>query len=111
MIKIIKKNKFEKKLITHNQNYFKEVILKDCVIPGLLQFAKAKFNLGDKIEEHFHESMNEVFYIISGRFKIFCDDAEKIAEVGDSIVIPPRHKHSFCFIEKTELVYFNIPQF
>jgi len=111
MIKIIKNNELLSEPVSHQAGLFKEVILKNDVIPGLPQFARAKFNPGDEIEEHFHESMYEVFYIISGRFKIFCDDTEKIAEAGDSIVIPPRHKHSFHFIEKTELVYFNIPQF
>ena len=46
-------------------------------MPGLLQFAKSEFNAGDKVEEHFHESMYEIFYVLKGEV-IVMDDEEKV---------------------------------
>ena len=108
MIKFIRKNELIKQSVSHQNDKFKEVILKNGEIPGLLQFAKSKFNIGDKIEEHVHESMYVIFYVLKGEVIVMDDEEKVIANEGDTFVIYPLQKHSLRFNKKTELMYFNI---
>ena len=43
MIRFIRGNKLIKKPISHQKDKYKEVILQEGEIPGLLQFARSKF--------------------------------------------------------------------
>jgi len=74
----------------------------------LLQFARATFDVSEVIEEHFHSDMVEIFYVIAEKVKIIYKDSVDIAAKGDSLIIYPDQSHSFKFIEKTELIYFNL---
>ncbi len=109
MVKIKRNKDILREPVSHNDQYFKKVILKNDAIPGLLQFAKANFKSGDEVDEHFHESIYEVFYLISGAIRVIADEIEELAVSGDSIIIYPEQNHSFKFIKNTELIYFNLP--
>ncbi len=110
MIKFIKTGDVVKKPVSHLKDKVKEVILQDGEIPGLLQFARAKFNKGDEIESHSHESMYEVFYVIRGEVNVSGNGKSEVAREGDTFVVPPLQNHSLAFNQETEMIYFNISQ-
>ena len=108
-MKLIKNNELTKVPVSHHTELIKEIILNNGEIPGLLQFARAKFKSGDEIEEHNHKSMYEIFYLIQGAIKIKNGEVEEIVSSGDTIVFSPGQSHSIKFINDTELIYFNLP--
>ena len=110
MIRFIRSNKLIKKPISHQKDKYKEVILQEGEIPGLLQFARSKFKKDDEIAGHFHESMIEVFYILNGEVSVSDGNKKSIVKKGDTFVVYPLQEHSLKFNEESELIYFNVRQ-
>jgi quercetin dioxygenase-like cupin family protein len=105
---LIKRKNYIRKKNSHQEGFYKEVILSNGIVPNLLQFAISKFKKGDKIEPHSHVSMSEVFFILKGKVKVYCGSNNFIAEKEDTIFIATGRIHYFHFLEDSELLYFNI---
>lgn len=90
--------------------------------PGVLKkalFEKNDFPLGSKIEminwatllkgksfkSHYHEDMDEVFIIISGKLKIEIDGEKDFLEKGDAVFIPMKKIHQMENIDKEDAHY------
>lgn len=58
--------------------------------------------------EHYHKFNSEAFYVINGSFSliIIFNEIREVYEFkrGDFFIIPPYVKHSFKFLENTELI-------
>lgn len=105
ILTITKENRLIEK-INHQLDRNKEIILGNNVVPFLIQFAYSNLKAGDIIENHSHETANEIFYIIKGKVVILGRQFEKTLSSGDCFVIPASEEHKLKFLEKTELVYF-----
>ena len=108
MIKIIRKNELIEQPVSHQKDKFKEVILKNREIPGLLQFASSKFGGGEKVNEHVHESIYEIFYVLKGEVVITGGELKETAKEGYTFVVFPLQIHSLSFNKETEMIYFNL---
>jgi len=64
----------------------------------LMQFEK-----GDGVGAHEHPN-EQAGYCLSGKFKLRVNDEEYLVEQGDSYLIPGNIKHSYQFIEDSEMV-------
>jgi mannose-6-phosphate isomerase-like protein (cupin superfamily) len=53
----------------------------------------AKLPVGKKFLAHYHEDMEEIFIILSGKVRVRSGDEEVIIEKGDAIMIPPKKIH------------------
>jgi len=104
----IRNNEVIKEKVNHKNNVMKEVILQKGLVPNLLQFAKTKLSKGDKIEKHLHESMIEVFYVLTGELLVIEDEIKTKVFPGDTFVIYPRQNHSLVSVKDTEIIYFGI---
>ncbi len=109
-IKFIRGDELLKGKVNHKVDTVKEIILKKGVVPNLLQLAKVKFIKGDKIEKHFHESIYEIFYVISGELLLIENNESTRAASGDTFVISPKQYHSLEILQSTELIYFNLEE-
>ena len=76
------------------------------------------FNKGKKCSWHYHKIKDEVFYIQSGKIKIFYgwnEDIDKanvtILEKGDNFYIPTGLRHRMEAMEDTELFEFSTQHF
>jgi mannose-6-phosphate isomerase-like protein (cupin superfamily) len=49
---------------------------------------------GQRVEPHFHERFEEVYYILSGRGRIYIEDEEEEVERGDVVYIPKKKVHT-----------------
>lgn len=107
-IKFIRNNEVVKEKVNHTINVIKEVILKNGEVPNLLQLAKTKLLCGDKIEKHAHESMNEIFYVLSGELFVIENKITTKVSSGDTFVVYAKQYHSIEAIKDTELIYFNL---
>ena len=53
----------------------------------------ARLPSGSAFQRHYHEDMEELFIIISGRVEATVESAAVVLETGDAIVISPRESH------------------
>ena len=107
-VKFIRNKEILKEKVNHKNNVVKEVILKNGELPNLLQLARAKLLCGDKIEKHSHESMNEIFYVLSGELFVIENNITTKVSSGDTFVVYAKQYHSIEAIKDTELIYFNL---
>ncbi len=86
----------------------KKVLLKRGDIPdGTVQMINwARIPKGKTFAPHFHESMIEVFIMISGKVKAKIDQEEAILEKGDMAIAMEGQVHSFENIGEIDVDYF-----
>ena len=86
----------------------KKILLKSTDLPeGRIQMVNwARIPKGKTFAAHFHESMIEVFIIISGKVKAKIAADEAVLEKGDMVVAMERQVHSFENIGDYDADYF-----
>ena len=86
----------------------KKVLLKRGDIPdGAIQMINwARIPRGKTFAPHYHESMVEVFIIISGKVKAKIGEEEQILEKGDTVIAFEKEIHSFENITDGDVDYF-----
>lgn len=86
----------------------KKILIKRDDLPaGRIQMINwARIPKGKSFAPHYHESMIEVFIIISGKVKAKIDTDEKILEKGDCVVAFEKQVHSFENLSEEEVDYF-----
>lgn len=86
----------------------KKVLLKRDDIPkGRIQMINwAKIPIGKTFVPHYHESMVEVFIIISGQVKVKIDSDEAILEKGDMVIAMERQVHTMTNVGEEDVDYF-----
>lgn len=86
----------------------KKVLLKRGDIPeGAVQMINwARIPKGKTFAPHFHESMIEVFIIMSGKVRAKIDKEEAILEKGDLVVAMEDQTHTFTNISDSDVDYF-----
>ena len=74
----------------------KKVILTidDVRIEGTIQMINwARIEVGKRIALHYHESMDEIFIVLSGKAEIEIDNESILIEATDTVYIPQKAKH------------------
>lgn len=86
----------------------KKVLLKRDDLPvGRIQMINwSKIPTGKSFKPHYHESMMEVFIIISGKVKVKIDDEEEILEKGDMVIALEKQVHTMENIGDVDVDYF-----
>lgn len=75
--------------------------------PGRIQMINwARIPIGKTFKPHYHESMIEVFIIISGKVKAKIDNEEAILEKGDMVIAMEKQVHTFENISNEPVNYF-----
>jgi quercetin dioxygenase-like cupin family protein len=75
---------------------------------SVTQVAYAELRAGDSVEEHYHESMEEVFLILDGECEFILDGLLHLLKKGDVIKIAPKTKHKLTALADTKLYYFGV---
>lgn len=85
----------------------KKVLLKRDDIPeGRIQMINwSKIPKGKTFEPHYHESMIEVFIIISGKVKVKIDSEEAILEKGDMVIALEKQVHTMTNLTDEDVDY------
>lgn len=93
-----------------NPQAWKKVLLTHSdLISGKVQMVNwAKLPKGNSFQAHYHEDMEEIFIIISGKVKIICNNEAVILEKGDAVVIQPKEIHEMTNISHQDVYYIVI---
>lgn len=82
---------------------------KKDLIKGRIQMINwAKLPKGKTFKFHYHQDMEEIFIILSGKAKIRVDKKTAILKKGDTIIIPPKSLHQMKNIGKEKVEYLAI---
>ena len=89
--------------------HLKKVIFRGSEMrSSLTQVAYAELLAGEIIEEHLHESMEEVFFVLDGYCE-FCLNGVLHVLIKDSVIkIAPKIKHKVKALADTKLYYFGV---
>ena len=106
---IINKNNISRENISHGNS--KKKVFEN---PGFYSstFTQAAFSTmlpSEICKEHFHESMIEFFYFISGKGIYTIENKEYTVMEGTYLRIDPYEKHSLKAIEELSFFYMGIP--
>ena len=93
-MKIIHTNQIPKIGVSHNKKVKKKVILEKGYIPGLMTYGTATLKPGQSVNAHKHDTMFEVFHILSGKAKFGVNNKKIVLFEGDCITIEPGEEHS-----------------
>lgn len=101
------KSKRQVSAVSHQINLAKEVVFERGILPGVLQCATTTLHPGAKVFAHCHDSMAELFYVISGGLLLQAGGAQHLMRAGDTFLVPPKCTHAFDVLELTEVIYLN----
>ncbi|MEW6407871.1 MAG: cupin domain-containing protein [Patescibacteria group bacterium] len=88
----------------------KKILLqKKDLTKGYVQMINwAKLPQGKTFKAHYHQDMEEIFIILSGRAKIKVGKKTAVLKKGDTIIIPPKNLHQMKNISKEKVEYIAI---
>ena len=79
---------------------------RDELIDGRVQMINwASLPAGSAFRPHYHEDMEEVFIILTGKVEMNVNDEPHVLLPGDAIVISPREVHTMKNLTQQELEY------
>ena len=82
---------------------------RDELIDGRVQMINwASLPAGSSFRAHYHEDMEEIFIILSGRVEMEVDGTANELAPGDAIAISPREVHTMKNLTDTDLEYIVI---
>ncbi len=101
------KSNRELRPVSHQADQTKEVVFKRGILPGVLQCARTTFQPGAIVSAHSHDSMAELFHVITGSLLLKVDGAQHFIKAGDAFLIPSKCIHAFDIVERTDVIYMN----
>lgn len=75
---------------------------------SVTQVAYAELRAGEIIEEHFHDSMEEVFLVLDGNCEFCLEGVPQVLKKHSVIKIAPKIKHKLKALTETKLYYFGV---
>lgn len=68
-----------------------------------MMVALMQFKKGEEVESHEHPN-EQAGYCLTGKFQLTIGDEKYLIEPGDSYLIPGDRKHSYQFIQDSQMV-------
>ncbi|NQW28469.1 MAG: cupin domain-containing protein [Flammeovirgaceae bacterium] len=75
---------------------------------SVAQMAYAELRAGDSVEEHYHDSLEEVFLKIEGECELNLDGVLQLFKKEDGIGIAPKIKHKLKAFRDAKLYFFGV---
>jgi quercetin dioxygenase-like cupin family protein len=96
--------------VSHNPAIKKRVFLRKGELPGLTQFAQARFGPGECAPSHAHADMVEVFFVSSGTLTAIIDGRPHTLPAGSSLTVEVGEAHELRNDGNEELIltYFGL---
>lgn len=94
-----------------NPGVLKKIIFTsdDVEIKGIIRMVNwAKLKVGKSFAWHYHEDMDEIFIILSGKAEIEIDKEKEMIEATDTVFIPSEAKHKMTNIGDENVEYIAI---
>jgi mannose-6-phosphate isomerase-like protein (cupin superfamily) len=68
----------------------------------------AMLPVGKSFQAHYHQDMDEMFVVSSGKARVTIDDKESILEMGDAILIAAGEIHAMENISDVDVLYIAV---
>ena len=91
----------------NNPGVLKRVLAtRDDLLGGRVQMLNwARLPGGRAFRPHYHEDMEEIFIVVSGRAEITIDDGHESLEPGDAVLVPIGSVHTMKNVGKDDVEY------
>lgn len=93
---------------SHPGQLKKVIFLGSEMISSVTQVAYAELLAGEIIEEHLHESMEEIFLVLDGDCEFCLNGVHQILKKDSVIKIAPKINHKLKAVTDTKLYYFGV---
>jgi quercetin dioxygenase-like cupin family protein len=94
---------------TAHSGHFKKVIFESSeMASSVTQVAYAELEEGEIVEEHSHNSMEEIFLVLEGKCEFSLNGVLHILVKDSVIKVSPKIKHSLKAMSNTKLYYFGV---
>lgn len=93
---------------SHGVGVKQVIATQEIVGKPITQIACAKLNVGEKVEEHNHPTMDEHFFFLSGECKFVVDKMEYICKSDDYLFVPAGCKHLIDVTKETIMITIGI---
>jgi mannose-6-phosphate isomerase-like protein (cupin superfamily) len=109
-MKKISLEKVKEQEVSHNPEILKKVMIHKAEFNNIMNFGHTRFTPNQCTSPHYHEDMNEVFFVIKGKGIFYTYESSIEVEQGDCITIPAKEVHWQSNPYKTdlEMVYFGV---
>jgi len=85
------------------------LVARDDLLPGRLQMINwARIPAGKTFAPHYHEDMQEVFIIVSGRVEVTVGGESAVLLPGDTILVDAREVHTMRNLDPSDCDYLAI---
>lgn len=97
-------------LTTHNVGLKSVLLTQKDTITSITQFAFGVMNINEEIDQHIHETMEEIYYFIKGAGVFYINEKEYSCTENTFIKIPAGYKHQLKSIglKPLEFIYLGI---
>ena len=93
---------------TSHEGIFCQRFLKYGEVDHLSNFSQATIPAGQSVPAHRHESMTEVFHVLSGKGEMIIDGVVMPIEAGSNICIKVGQSHELKAHEDLTILYFGV---
>jgi len=96
--------------VSHNPDIKKKVFINNGDVANLTTFATATFKPGQSVELHKHETMYEIFFILSGKVDFTVNGEKLTLGSGDCLTIEPNeiHNQNNPYDKEVTWIYFGL---
>ena len=93
---------------SHPGQLKKVIFLGSEMISSVTQVAYAELLAGEIIEEHLHDTMEEVFLVLEGNCEFYLNGVPQVLIKDSVIKIAPKIKHKLKALTDIKLYYFGV---
>jgi len=101
-------DKVEEKSVTHNPELKKREMLVNGEVPHLAMFSQVCFKSGQKVSNHKHKDMHEIFFVESGSGVLRSKKNAVALFPGKCVAVKPEEDHEIEALGDLVLIYFGI---
>ncbi|GGL09424.1 cupin domain-containing protein [Mangrovihabitans endophyticus] len=89
----------------HVRAYSRYLVGPDSHGSAHFDFRTSRYPTGGYVEEHLHESAEQVYYFLAGAGRAVCGEETRMVGAGDVMFVPARMRHSLMSTGERELEF------
>lgn len=94
-MRLVDLNSLTAEPLSHDAHSSKQVVFRNGEIPHLTQLAQTRIPPGASLTPHAHRDMHEIFIVLAGQGRLYCDGGMHDISPGACIEIAPGEIHAF----------------
>lgn len=109
-MKLVQLDKIDARPVSHAGGIMRKVLLGEGDLPASVRLSHALFKPGESVEMHKHESLFEVFYVLSGQGLLTVEGRPVDIGGGSCFMVEPGEMHALINDGNVDmaLIYFGL---